>query len=192
MAARFQEFAGQMSRESDRGSVIVGAAILEDLLDQILVARLVPALEKEDELLGAASAPCGTFSSKIDLAYRVGSMGIGMRSSLHLVRKMRNDAAHAGQHRDLNSPQLQNRLRELFRLNEDLVQGLRGAIDSAIPGSSVPGPADAVSGLVAKVGWRVAWNVLIASLATGLSFSPEQQGRLTPPSAKTGNENGDA
>ena len=187
-AARFKRYADILGEESDRGSIIVGAAIVEDLLEQVLVARLVPALEKDDELFSGASAPAGTFSAKIDLAYRVGCIGLVQRSTFHLIRKMRNDAAHAGDQRDMDTPQLQNRLRELFRLQEEPVKALWATIQGteymktflAARGSH---PQDLVSG----IGWRLSWNMLVASLATGLSELPEQESRLRlqePPPSK--------
>ena len=36
-AARFKRYADILGEESDRGSIIVGAAIVEDLLEQVLV-----------------------------------------------------------------------------------------------------------------------------------------------------------
>jgi hypothetical protein len=183
LADKFRGYAAEMARESDRGAVIVGAAILDTLLGELISARLVASVERDDELLEGSSAPCSSFGSRIDLAYRIGALGLTMRSSLHLIRKMRNEAAHVGQYRDLASPELQNRLRELLRTNRELLDllarlGDRGDSSAA---SALPRTENEVAAFITTVGWRTGWNTLVALVATGLAVSTEIQVRLKSP-----------
>src|SRR5690348_13100633 len=84
----------EFSKETDRAAVIVAASMLDELLRTILVARLVPVSSATDELFDGANAPVGTFSARIEMAYRVGLVSVKFARDLHLVRKIRNDFAH--------------------------------------------------------------------------------------------------
>ncbi len=86
----YQEF----DKETDRAAVILTAAIMDDLLRMLVAARLVPVSSSNDELFDGANAPLGTYSSRIEIAYRLGLISIKFARDLHLVRKIRNDFAH--------------------------------------------------------------------------------------------------
>jgi len=103
----------QLANESDRGALIVSAALLDDALLNMLKAKFCPSLEREDELFEGIYAPLGTFAAKIDLAYRVGLFNAEFRKVLHLMRKLRNDFAHSVHKVDFSDPTVQSRLREL-------------------------------------------------------------------------------
>jgi DNA-binding MltR family transcriptional regulator len=83
--------------ESDRGCVLVGAAILEKRLEDIFrhvfdhngIAR------KFQDALFDANGPLGTFSSKIKLAYSLGLIARTTYKDLDTVRRIRNDFAHS-------------------------------------------------------------------------------------------------
>ena len=74
MVQRFSEVWKILKKESTRGSVIVASAVIEDELQGLLKGRLVLCSEDNDLLFEGANSPVGTFSSKIELAYRK-SMG---------------------------------------------------------------------------------------------------------------------
>lgn len=84
----------EMPNESDRASVILGAALLDEALATLLKARLVPNGGADDALFDGANAPIGTFSARIELALRLGVINTGFARSLHLIRRIRNDFAH--------------------------------------------------------------------------------------------------
>lgn len=112
----FNAFIRLLERESDRGSVIVSCALLDDALEQRLKYRLAPSPEKEDELFAGAYAPLNNFSAKIDFAYRVGVISLNTRKSLHLIRKLRNDFAHSSSEITFKTESVRHRIKELFRL----------------------------------------------------------------------------
>jgi hypothetical protein len=84
----------EFAKETDRAAVIVAASMLDELLRSILVAKLVPVSSSTDELFDGANAPLGTFSARIEMAYRVGLISVKFSRDLHLVRRIRNDFAH--------------------------------------------------------------------------------------------------
>ncbi len=118
----------------------------------------------EDELFDSAYAPCGTFSAKIDLAYRVSLLDADSRASLHLIRKMRNEAAHVSERRSLLSSQLQNRLRELSRLQAPLMDPIYKTSSIAINGKQfkMPSSPDELDALIGDGSWRLIWTLLIS------------------------------
>jgi hypothetical protein len=113
-------------KEGHRGSVIVAAALFDDLLGSALSARLLHPAESQDELLEGSHAPLGTFSARIDLAYRIGAIGRQMRDSLHIVRRLRNDFAHVADPIDFSNQSVRDRVSLLLSRNRDLLEKLWG------------------------------------------------------------------
>jgi hypothetical protein len=89
----FADFADEFRSETDRAAVILGAAKLDHTLHQILTTFLLPKLGSSDELLDGDS-PLSSFSSKINLCYRLGLIDADFVRALHLIRKIRNSFAH--------------------------------------------------------------------------------------------------
>jgi len=85
-----------LSDESDRGSVILAATGLEDMLEMAIGMRLktlendVPARK---EIFGA-NGLASTFSQKTLLAYAMGIVDKDLRKKIDLVREIRNGCAH--------------------------------------------------------------------------------------------------
>jgi len=176
---RFSAYLRILEKESDRGAIIVGAAILDDIVREILIARLVPTTEKEDELLDRSGAPCGSYGARVDLAYRVGAIGALARRGLHLIRRMRNEVAHVGDHQDFSSRALVDRVQELFRCEHGLVGMICAILQSPTPEWwKAPKSADPAKDFVDEVGWRRAWDILVALRAAGLSEVIGLQERL--------------
>lgn len=90
---RFKAFVEEFKNESDRAAVILGAAKVDSLLAQILDRHLRPSLSSNDELLDGDS-PLSTFSSRINVSYRLGLITADFAKSLHLLRRIRNSFAH--------------------------------------------------------------------------------------------------
>ncbi len=79
---------------SDRSCAVLAAAILDDRLDRLLKAVLLPGAAKgEDRLLGRGGV-ADSFSARIELAYRVGLLSANVRKALDWLREIRNEAAH--------------------------------------------------------------------------------------------------
>jgi len=103
----FETFVNEFRNESDRAAVILGASKLDQLLGMLLEHYLLPCPNSSDQLF-SNNGPLGTFSSKIDLCYRLGLIDAEFSKSIHLIRRMRNSFAHEvygaklseGSHRD--------------------------------------------------------------------------------------------
>jgi hypothetical protein len=157
-AMLFQEFAEQLTAESDRGSVIVSASVIDDVLAKLIQAMLVPSVEKRDELFEGATAPFSTFSARIDLAYRLGLIKVETRASFHLLRKIRNDFAHVIDAKNFESESVQSRLTEIRKLNRNIFESMNEAFDNKLPGDR---SSKGVSG-------RLAFEMFIAASAAFL------------------------
>ena len=86
-----------LAEESDRGAVIVAAAILEDdlakVLETILVANDVP--EKHRKEMFDVNGPLSSFSSKMLICYGFGLISRDVFDDLTKIRRLRNRFAHS-------------------------------------------------------------------------------------------------
>ena len=85
-----------LTDESDRGSIILSATGLEDLLEQTIGMRmpnLATDVAARKEMFGA-NGVVSTFSQKIFMAYALGIIDKPLRKKIDLVREIRNGCAH--------------------------------------------------------------------------------------------------
>jgi hypothetical protein len=108
----FTKFAEEFKNESDRAAVIVGTAQLDLLLFQLLDSTLLPVASGKDELLEGDS-PLATFSSRINICFRLGLIEAEFARALHLVRRIRNSFAHEVSNSTLDTGSHRDRVREL-------------------------------------------------------------------------------
>ena len=88
-----------MTYESDRASVIVGAASIEYQLQQMLIKALRPCEAKKDSLF-EYYGPLSSFKDKIDMCYRLGLIGDFSYKPLNAIREIRNEFAHSFRPKD--------------------------------------------------------------------------------------------
>lgn len=96
-------FLGEFEAETDRGTTVVAAAYLDDLLAGMLRKYLVDEPKIVDELLDF-QGPLGTFSSRISLAYCLGLIRDDQFRDLKTVGKTRNAFAHSHQTLSFDEP----------------------------------------------------------------------------------------
>ena len=113
-----------LKSESIRGSVIVAAAIHDDVLKQILLKRLVSQHSNSDPLFDGPNAPIGNMSARIELAYRVACISSNLRESLHVERKLRNEFAHLSKPISFDNQSVRDRTEHLFHLNRPFIEFL--------------------------------------------------------------------
>lgn len=92
-AAEFSHLVHALENESERGVALVACGILEQLLDELLRAKLVVNAGTE-RLLKGPNAPLGTLSARIDACHALGLISDIERSNLEILRRIRNDFAH--------------------------------------------------------------------------------------------------
>ena len=78
---------------SDRAAAVVAGAYLDEILRELLTAFFVESPEGEPKLY-ESGGPLGTFSAKIEVAFRVGLLSLYERRVLHAIRGIRNQFAH--------------------------------------------------------------------------------------------------
>jgi len=167
------EYVKQLREESERGAVIVSAALMDEALEELIKAKLVPSPEKKDELFIGAYAPLDNFSAKIDFAYRIGIIGFSIRASLHLLRKLRNDFAHSALQMSFDSSSVRDRIRELFKLNKELLDVLWDVAKKENNPyiAEITGGIDSKQGidyLVEIAGWRSIFQILVSLISASL------------------------
>lgn len=120
MADGFKAVAYSLKDESDRGTVVLAVAWLDESLSKIIIKFLKPISHSKENLFKAGQ-PIGDLGTKILLADRLGLVAPSLISSLSLCRKLRNDFAHISSDLSFTTPNVRDRVNELFRLNEDLI-----------------------------------------------------------------------
>lgn len=118
---QWQHYMDMFSQESDRACVILTVSFLDELLTLCLRMKLVAAPSAADSLFDGGNAPFSSFSSKIDIAYRLGVISNRLCRDLHLVRKIRNDFAHNIEGCHFSDQKVRNRIRELRNAYADLI-----------------------------------------------------------------------
>ncbi len=119
----FEEMIAEFKKESDRATVILGAAKIDAQLYLLLSKYLKATTSNQDELLDGDN-PLGTFSAKINLAYRLGLIDAHFAKSIHLVRKIRNSFAHEFKSMSLATGSHADRIRELVVHFKDYIEYL--------------------------------------------------------------------
>jgi len=89
----FNAFLKALSKESDRGVVLVAATMLDDLLERTILAFLMDHKETA-RLLDGFNAPLGTFASRILAAFALGLLSEVEYRECENLRKVRNIFAH--------------------------------------------------------------------------------------------------
>jgi mannitol operon repressor len=84
----------ELRGESDRAVAIIGAALLDEWLKQLIAGFLVDDLGKVDSLPRGPLAPLGSFASRRSASYCVGLITGDEYHDLEIVRRIRNIFAH--------------------------------------------------------------------------------------------------
>jgi hypothetical protein len=77
----------------DRSAAITSAAMLESVLEQALIGRLISNSDLRDRMFGG-NGFLNNFSAKIDVGYCVGLYNKKTHHDLHVIRRVRNRFAH--------------------------------------------------------------------------------------------------
>lgn len=92
---RVEDLWAALSEESMRGKILILTAQIDNLLLEMLKRMLKPARGQNEDELFRPLGPLNSFSSRIAMAYRLGLICEGDSDALDLLRKIRNDCAHA-------------------------------------------------------------------------------------------------
>lgn len=95
---RRDELFEELSKESDRGVVLISASFLEEALEALLRARFHvrhPKSKSSINPLFNGFGPLDNFSAKVSICYATDLIGEWMYRDLVIVRKLRNHFAHS-------------------------------------------------------------------------------------------------
>ena len=176
MADNFSRLSEQLKAESDRGSVVLAAAWMDDQLTQLLLKFMLPPLSAKEDLIRAGSA-LGDVGTKISLAYRLGLIRPAVFRSLNILRRLRNDFAHLSAPLSLDTDSVKDRVTELFKLNEETLR-VSWEVASEHPEMRTVLKEHSVNpgfeSFVALIGYRGTFNLTAAIIVSGLSLTVDQ------------------
>ncbi len=95
---RRDELFKALSKESDRGAVLISASFLDEALEALLRARFSirhPKSKSSIRPLFNAFGPLSTFSAKVTICYATDLIAKWIYEDLEIVRKLRNKFAHS-------------------------------------------------------------------------------------------------
>jgi DNA-binding MltR family transcriptional regulator len=118
----FEEF----QRESDRATAILGAALLDEKLLQLLTAFLVDD-DQQVQLLLDVEQPLGSFGARIRMAYCLGLITRELFDTLTTIKSIRNAFAHQLHGLSFESPGI---AKECTKLEATSVTSRRGPSSS--------------------------------------------------------------
>lgn len=130
---RFDEFFGNLDKESDRGCVLVAAAILDKYIETLLRAEFsqdATVVKRVINPLFKGQGPLTSFWSKTQLAYSLDLIPEWMYEDLERIRELRNEFAHRYKAADFEDP-------AVVRLTEKL-KGANYAVRSLRESSNAP------------------------------------------------------
>src|ERR1700688_2397074 len=89
----FKRFLDEMNKETDRGTALISAAMLDDLLGKCIASLLVEHPDVQ-QLLEGFNAPLGTLSARTLAAFALGLLSEQEYKECQILRKVRNAFAH--------------------------------------------------------------------------------------------------
>jgi DNA-binding MltR family transcriptional regulator len=89
----FMGFLADFNKETERGTALAAAAMLDEQLGRIIESFLIPN-KGSKALLDGFNAPLGTFSARIASSFALGLLSEIEYRECELIRKVRNEFAH--------------------------------------------------------------------------------------------------
>jgi len=111
-------FLDHIKEETDRGAVLSGAALLEEMLGE-LISRFLRNVKSTKDLLNGFNAPIGTFSARIKMAHSLGLITDEEYENIEKVRKIRNFLAHEWDNVSFDNQDLKSLCKSLRIMRED-------------------------------------------------------------------------
>jgi hypothetical protein len=103
-----------IDRESDRASIVLFAALIENFVQERL-KELMPSLNADEKArIFGFEGPCGSFSNRIRMAQALEMIDRPTRRKLELIKEMRNVAAHANTEITFDTPEIKEAVLGLF------------------------------------------------------------------------------
>ncbi|WP_051334816.1 MltR family transcriptional regulator [Bradyrhizobium sp. Ai1a-2] len=110
----------EIQEQTDRGSAIVGAALMEEMLSVVLQKRMSEMNKKHYETFFGQNGPGSTLSNKIELFYALGLCNDSLYKAMHDIRAIRNKFAHRIEPLTFNDPSIADLVDQLSSAGFDL------------------------------------------------------------------------
>jgi hypothetical protein len=128
------KFLVALGTEGERSAVVLGAERINVGLETLLKKFLRPCPNEKDPLF-SSDAALGSFSRRIELAYRLGLIDSKFKQSLDAIRRLRNDFAHAITVESLQDQRHADRVNAVWELmmkgSENALEGFATAFKEA-------------------------------------------------------------
>lgn len=85
----------EIGKVNDRAAAILATALLENVLEDLLLAKFAPLSKSERLALFEGEGPLGSFSAKIKMCHALSLITTNARADLMRVKNIRNVFAHA-------------------------------------------------------------------------------------------------
>ena len=89
-----RDFRNELKKETPRGAVIISGVVLDQMLGKTLEKFLTDHKDVKKLLYGGVSAPLGSFSARILMAFGLRLIDEKEYARLEIIRKIRNHFAH--------------------------------------------------------------------------------------------------
>jgi len=117
----FDELSKEFRSDSDRATAVLIGAEIDNVLLNIMKKVLGKENKNSVDLFGSMQ-PLSSFSSRIEMLFRLGIIDEEKHHDLHILRKIRNGFAHGRKGLKFNSPgilKLLNKLQVLDRMKKE-------------------------------------------------------------------------
>lgn len=160
-----------IEKESDRGAVILATSILDIHLKEIIIAKLIDSDNvKRDELFSGPYAPLHTFSSKIEMAYRLGLISSAVKKQLKSLKAIRNDFAHSLSSASFSVEPTSSQFRDILEKLPEITLYIYKTLSDQELISTEGNPTTI---LINEFGCRNAFNILFAITCMAISLLPQ-------------------
>jgi hypothetical protein len=101
---QIDSFLVELKKQTDRGAALIAGAVLDEILEMAISARLINVGSDRHDALFGRTRPLDSLSAKIELAYALGVFENAFRIQLDIIRDVRNAFAHRIEAIDFEHP----------------------------------------------------------------------------------------
>jgi DNA-binding MltR family transcriptional regulator len=91
----FTDVLDELEKDGPRGAVLLGHALLENLMERILQSKMIALSKDERDRLFSGMGPLASMAARVRVAYALGFIKQEARSDLNKLRDLRNLFAHS-------------------------------------------------------------------------------------------------
>ncbi|NWC01576.1 hypothetical protein [Pseudomonas sp. G1002] len=167
MADAFTAIVQSLKGESDRGTIVLAAAWLDDSLTKILRVYFNTSPSEKNSIFSPGQA-IGDFGTKIKIAAKLNLINSHIEDSLSICRKLRNEFAHLASELSFQTPSVKSKIENLFQLNHSIIDAMGETFDELMNAADEAGKAS-IKTMRDQLGAKELFRFLCGSLSSGLA-----------------------